>query len=146
MVAATTTTIVPRAQPVPATIVVTPHFLQTLLCLLPPSGVLFFNHVHVQPSPPSSPSAFISQAPICWFVARSVAEELCWEKFGWENSKADELLLLVLKKYNEHEKLNLLRGGRVSELGEVTLKIWGFCFRVVGEKNDSFLGFVSYFG
>ncbi|KAA0033253.1 putative nucleobase-ascorbate transporter 10 [Cucumis melo var. makuwa] len=64
-VAATTTTIVPRAQPVPATTVVTPHVLQTLLCLPPPSGVLFFNHVHVQPSPPPSPSAFISQAPIC---------------------------------------------------------------------------------
>ncbi|KAA0066599.1 protein CASP [Cucumis melo var. makuwa] len=64
-VAAITTTIVPRAQPVPATTFVTPHVLQTLLCLPPLSGVLFFNHVHVQPSPPPSPSAFISQAPIC---------------------------------------------------------------------------------
>ncbi|KAA0043127.1 putative tetraacyldisaccharide 4'-kinase [Cucumis melo var. makuwa] len=70
-----------------------------------------------------------------WLVARSVVKELCWKKFGWENSKADELLLPVLKEYNKHEKLNLLRGGRVSELGEVTLKIWGFCFGVVGEKN-----------
>ncbi|TYK28748.1 plant UBX domain-containing protein 2 [Cucumis melo var. makuwa] len=54
VVAATTTTIVPRAQPVPATTVVTPPFLQPLLCLPPPSGVLFFNHVHVHPSPPPS--------------------------------------------------------------------------------------------
>uniref|UniRef100_A0A9I9E2K6 Uncharacterized protein n=1 Tax=Cucumis melo TaxID=3656 RepID=A0A9I9E2K6_CUCME len=38
----------------PATTVVTPPFLQTLLCLPPPSGVFFFNHVHVQPSPPPS--------------------------------------------------------------------------------------------
>ncbi|TYJ96628.1 ATP-dependent DNA helicase SRS2-like protein [Cucumis melo var. makuwa] len=45
--AATTTTIVPRAQPVPAATVVTPHFLQTLLCLPPPSGVLFFNHATI---------------------------------------------------------------------------------------------------
>ncbi|TYK19608.1 putative nucleobase-ascorbate transporter 10 [Cucumis melo var. makuwa] len=70
-VAATTTTIVPRAQPVPATTVVTPHVLQTLLCLPPPSGVLFFNHVHVQPSPPPSPSAFISQAPI-WLACGQI--------------------------------------------------------------------------
>ncbi|KAA0061379.1 Xan_ur_permease domain-containing protein [Cucumis melo var. makuwa] len=55
----------PPSSLVPATTVVTPHVLQTLLCLPPPSGVLFFNHVHVQPSPPPSPSAFISQAPIC---------------------------------------------------------------------------------
>lgn len=28
---------------------------------------------------------------------------LCWEKFGWGASKADELLLPVLKEYNKHE-------------------------------------------
>ncbi|KAA0054360.1 protein TRANSPORT INHIBITOR RESPONSE 1 [Cucumis melo var. makuwa] len=130
IIAATTTTIVPRAQPVPATTVVTLHFLQILLCLPPPSGVLFFNHVHVQPSPPPSSSASISQAPI-WLPCG----QICCRRFGWENSKADEFLLPVLKEYNKHEKLNLLRGGRVSELGEVTLKIWGFCFGVVSEKN-----------
>ncbi|TYK14218.1 protein CASP [Cucumis melo var. makuwa] len=70
-VAAITTTIVPRAQPVPATTFVTPHVLQTLLCLPPLSGVLFFNHVHVQPSPPPSPSAFISQAPI-WLACGQI--------------------------------------------------------------------------
>ncbi|KAA0034894.1 amino acid permease 3-like [Cucumis melo var. makuwa] len=70
-VAAATTTIVPRAQPVPATTVVTPHVLQTLLCLPPLSGILFFNHVHVQPSPPPSPSAFISQAPI-WLACGQI--------------------------------------------------------------------------
>ncbi|KAA0065980.1 protein CASP [Cucumis melo var. makuwa] len=73
-VAATTTTIVPRAQPVPATTVVTPHVLQTLLCLPPLSGVLFFNHVHVQPSLPPSPSAFISQAPI-WLACGQILPE-----------------------------------------------------------------------
>ncbi|KAA0037405.1 DNA repair protein UVH3 [Cucumis melo var. makuwa] len=38
-----------------------------------------------------------------WLVARSVAEALCWKKFGWENSKADKLLLPVLKEYSKHE-------------------------------------------
>lgn len=28
---------------------------------------------------------------------------LCWEKFGWANQKADQLLLPVLKEYNKHE-------------------------------------------
>ncbi|KAA0062314.1 peptidyl-prolyl cis-trans isomerase CYP21-1 [Cucumis melo var. makuwa] len=38
-----------------------------------------------------------------WLVARSVAKALRWKKFGWENSKADELLLPVLKEYSKHE-------------------------------------------
>ncbi|XP_073140763.1 DNA repair protein UVH3 isoform X2 [Henckelia pumila] len=29
--------------------------------------------------------------------------KLCWEKFGWGSSKADDLLLPVLKEYNKHE-------------------------------------------
>ncbi|WOL06745.1 DNA repair protein UVH3 isoform X1 [Canna indica] len=29
--------------------------------------------------------------------------KLCWEKFGWTNQKADELLVPVLKEYNKHE-------------------------------------------
>ncbi|KAH6774456.1 5'-3' exonuclease family protein [Perilla frutescens var. frutescens] len=32
-----------------------------------------------------------------------VLRKLCWEKFGWGSSKADELLLPVLKEYNKHE-------------------------------------------
>ncbi|KAL3624214.1 hypothetical protein CASFOL_033030 [Castilleja foliolosa] len=32
-----------------------------------------------------------------------VLRKLCWEKFGWNTSKADELLLPVLKEYNKHE-------------------------------------------
>ncbi|VAH87941.1 unnamed protein product [Triticum turgidum subsp. durum] len=28
---------------------------------------------------------------------------LCWERFGWNKEKADELLLPVLKEYNKHE-------------------------------------------
>lgn len=33
---------------------------------------------------------------------------LCWERFGWSNQKADELLLPVLKEYSKHEVWNLL--------------------------------------
>ncbi|KAL2523446.1 DNA repair protein UVH3 [Forsythia ovata] len=45
-----------------------------------------------------------STEPFSWgkpdlFVLR----KLCWEKFGWGTSKADELLLPVLKEYNKHE-------------------------------------------
>ncbi|KAA0048293.1 DNA repair protein UVH3 isoform X2 [Cucumis melo var. makuwa] len=111
IVAATTTTIVPRAQPVPATTVVTPPFLQTLLCLPPPSGVFLFNHVHVQPSPPPShvcvyltSSDLVGLWPDLLQKRQLAVVRLCWKKFGWENSKADELLLPVLKEYNKHER------------------------------------------
>ncbi|KAA0040449.1 uncharacterized protein E5676_scaffold2406G00190 [Cucumis melo var. makuwa] len=52
-VATATTTVVPRAHPVSASTVVTLPFLRSSLCLPPPSVVLFFDHVRVQPSPPS---------------------------------------------------------------------------------------------
>uniref|UniRef100_A0A9I9EKD8 Uncharacterized protein n=1 Tax=Cucumis melo TaxID=3656 RepID=A0A9I9EKD8_CUCME len=51
-VAATTTTVVLCAHPVPATTIVTLPFLRSFLCLPPPSVVLFFDHVRSQPSPP----------------------------------------------------------------------------------------------
>ena len=35
--------------------------------------------------------------------AMSVSFRLCWERFGWNKEKADELLLPVLKEYNKHE-------------------------------------------
>ncbi|KAG8384799.1 hypothetical protein BUALT_Bualt04G0156000 [Buddleja alternifolia] len=51
-----------------------------------------------------SPQVDKSTEPFGWgkpdlFVLR----KLCWEKFGWGTSKADELLLPVLKEYNKHE-------------------------------------------
>ncbi|XP_022989203.1 DNA repair protein UVH3 isoform X3 [Cucurbita maxima] len=51
-----------------------------------------------------SPQVDKSAEPFSWgkpdhFVLR----RLCLEKFGWENSKADELLLPVLKEYGKHE-------------------------------------------
>ncbi|CAM0871652.1 unnamed protein product [Alopecurus aequalis] len=33
----------------------------------------------------------------------SLLRKLCWERFGWNKDKADELLLPVLKEYNKHE-------------------------------------------
>lgn len=36
------------------------------------------------------------------------------------------------------KKLTLLRGSCVSELGEVTLKFWGFCLGAVSGKNGKF--------
>ena len=33
----------------------------------------------------------------------SLLRKLCWERFGWNKEKADELLLPVLKEYNKHE-------------------------------------------
>lgn len=52
----------------------------------------------------ASPQVDKSTEPFAWgkpdlFVLR----KLCWEKFGWGASKADELLLPVLKEYNKHE-------------------------------------------
>lgn len=52
----------------------------------------------------TSPQVDKSTEPFAWgkpdlFVLR----KLCWEKFGWGASKADELLLPVLKEYNKHE-------------------------------------------
>lgn len=52
----------------------------------------------------ASPQVDQSTEPFSWgkpdlFVLR----KLCWEKFGWGNQKADELLLPVLKEYNKHE-------------------------------------------
>ncbi|XP_022845034.1 DNA repair protein UVH3-like [Olea europaea var. sylvestris] len=52
----------------------------------------------------ASPQVDKSTEPFSWgkpdlFVLR----KLCLEKFGWGASKADELLLPVLKEYNKHE-------------------------------------------
>ncbi|KQK23032.1 DNA repair protein UVH3 isoform X1 [Brachypodium distachyon] len=33
----------------------------------------------------------------------SLLRKLCWERFGWNKEKADELLLPVLREYNKHE-------------------------------------------
>ncbi|XP_038903932.1 DNA repair protein UVH3 isoform X2 [Benincasa hispida] len=65
--------------------------------------------------PSEFPSEAVISAYICPQVDKSaepfswgkpdhfVLRRLCWEKFGWENSKADELLLPVLKEYSKHE-------------------------------------------
>ncbi|RWR77112.1 XPG/Rad2 endonuclease [Cinnamomum micranthum f. kanehirae] len=52
----------------------------------------------------TSPQVDNSTEPFSWgkpdlFVLR----KLCWERFGWSNQKADELLLPVLKEYSKHE-------------------------------------------
>ncbi|KAE9449160.1 hypothetical protein C3L33_18941, partial [Rhododendron williamsianum] len=65
------------------------------------------------------PSSFPNEAVICAYVSPQVDKstepfswgkpdlfvlrKLCWEKFGWNTQKADELLLPVLKEYNKHE-------------------------------------------
>ncbi|KAL9256644.1 DNA repair protein UVH3-like protein [Drosera capensis] len=65
------------------------------------------------------PSSFPSEAVISAYKAPQVDKStdpfswgkpdlfslrrLCWEKFGWANQRADELLLPVLKEYNKHE-------------------------------------------
>ncbi|KAJ0982653.1 hypothetical protein J5N97_010908 [Dioscorea zingiberensis] len=67
---------------------------------------------HIPPSFPSesvvsaytSPQVDESMESFSWgkpdlFLLR----KLCWEKFGWSNQKADELLLPVLKEYDKHE-------------------------------------------
>ncbi|KAI3963309.1 hypothetical protein MKW98_022731 [Papaver atlanticum] len=51
-----------------------------------------------------SPQVDKSTEPFSWgkpdlFVLR----KLCWEKLGWNNQKADDLLVPVLKEYNKHE-------------------------------------------
>ncbi|XP_011652266.1 DNA repair protein UVH3 isoform X2 [Cucumis sativus] len=65
--------------------------------------------------PSEFPSETVISAYICPQVDKSaepfswgkpdhfVLRRLCWEKFGWENSKADELLLPVLNEYSKHE-------------------------------------------
>ncbi|XP_031479392.1 DNA repair protein UVH3 [Nymphaea colorata] len=67
---------------------------------------------HMPPSFPSEPviSAYMSpqidksSEPFSWGKPDlSELRKLCWEKFGWANQKADELLLPVLKEYNRHE-------------------------------------------
>uniref|UniRef100_A0A9I9E477 RRM domain-containing protein n=1 Tax=Cucumis melo TaxID=3656 RepID=A0A9I9E477_CUCME len=70
---------------------------------------------------------------------------LCWEKFGWENSKADELLLPVLKEYNKREaRLSWSMDERslkdaFSSFGEVTeVKV----FEKISERSS--LDFHSY--
>ncbi|XP_043723795.1 DNA repair protein UVH3 isoform X2 [Telopea speciosissima] len=52
----------------------------------------------------ASPQVDKSTEPFSWgkpdlFVLR----KLCWEKLGWSNQKADELLVPVLKEYSKHE-------------------------------------------
>ncbi|XP_031381890.1 DNA repair protein UVH3 isoform X1 [Punica granatum] len=67
---------------------------------------------HIPPSFPSeavvsaysTPRVDKSAEPFLWgkpdiFILR----KLCWEKFGWNSQKADELLLPVLNEYNKHE-------------------------------------------
>ncbi|KAG7981920.1 hypothetical protein I3843_04G023000 [Carya illinoinensis] len=55
-----------------------------------------------------SPQVDNSTEPFIWgkpdhFVLR----KLCWEKFGWGNQKADELLVPVLKEYDKHESMRI---------------------------------------
>ncbi|KZV55876.1 hypothetical protein F511_15726 [Dorcoceras hygrometricum] len=67
---------------------------------------------HIPPSFPSdavisaytSPQVDKSSESFLWGKPDLFAlRKLCWEKFGWGSSKADELLLPVLKEYNKHE-------------------------------------------
>ncbi|XP_075493935.1 DNA repair protein UVH3-like [Primulina tabacum] len=52
----------------------------------------------------TSPQVDKSNEPFSWGKPDLFAlRKLCWEKFGWGSSKADELLLPVLKEYNKHE-------------------------------------------
>nr|DAD31011.1 TPA_asm: hypothetical protein HUJ06_009862 [Nelumbo nucifera] len=52
----------------------------------------------------ASPQVDKSTEPFSWGKPDLFAlRKLCWEKFGWSNQKADELLLPVLKEYNKHE-------------------------------------------
>ncbi|ONK63702.1 uncharacterized protein A4U43_C07F18000 [Asparagus officinalis] len=51
-----------------------------------------------------SPQIDDSTEPFMWGKPDlSLLRKLCWEKFGWHNKKADELLVPVLKEYNKHE-------------------------------------------
>lgn len=67
---------------------------------------------HIPPSFPSdavingytSPHIDESTEPFTWGKPDlPLLRKLCWEKFGWTNQKADELLVPVLKEYNKHE-------------------------------------------
>ncbi|KAG6504372.1 hypothetical protein ZIOFF_036704 [Zingiber officinale] len=67
---------------------------------------------HISPSFPSdavinaytSPQIDESTEPFMWGKPDlPLLRKLCWEKFGWTNQKADELLVPVLKEYNKHE-------------------------------------------
>ncbi|KAL5582514.1 hypothetical protein UlMin_014956 [Ulmus minor] len=67
---------------------------------------------HIPPSFPSEvvisayffPQVDKSTEPFAWGKPdHLVLRKLCWEKFGWGNQKADELLLPVLKEYNKRE-------------------------------------------
>ncbi|XP_029116376.1 DNA repair protein UVH3 isoform X2 [Elaeis guineensis] len=67
---------------------------------------------HIPPSFPSesvitayiSPQVDESTEPFSWGKPDLVLlRRLCWERFGWGNQKADELLIPVLKEYNKHE-------------------------------------------
>ncbi|XP_073064133.1 LOW QUALITY PROTEIN: DNA repair protein UVH3-like [Primulina eburnea] len=52
----------------------------------------------------TSPQVDKSNEPFSWGKPDLFAlRKLCWEKFGWGSSKADELLLPVLNEYNKHE-------------------------------------------
>ncbi|EPS64890.1 hypothetical protein M569_09888, partial [Genlisea aurea] len=52
----------------------------------------------------ASPQVDRSTDPFSWGKPDLFAlRRLCSEKFGWGNSKADELLVPVLKEYNKHE-------------------------------------------
>lgn len=52
----------------------------------------------------TSPQVDKSNEPFSWGKPDLFAlRKLCWEKFGWGSSKADELLLPVLKEYNKNE-------------------------------------------
>ncbi|XP_073261818.1 DNA repair protein UVH3 isoform X3 [Populus alba] len=52
----------------------------------------------------SCPQVDKSTEPFTWGKPDLHAlHRLCWEKFGWNFQKSDELLLPVLKEYNKHE-------------------------------------------
>lgn len=51
-----------------------------------------------------SPGVDNSAEPFLWGKPDLVIlRKLCWERFGWDNKKADELLVPVLKEYNKHQ-------------------------------------------
>ncbi|XP_020674035.1 DNA repair protein UVH3 isoform X1 [Dendrobium catenatum] len=67
---------------------------------------------HFPPSFPSesvitaytSPQIDDSTEPFAWGKPDlPLLRKICWEKFGWPNQKADDLLVPVLKEYNKHE-------------------------------------------
>ncbi|KAH0470975.1 hypothetical protein IEQ34_000698 [Dendrobium chrysotoxum] len=67
---------------------------------------------HFPPSFPSesvitaytSPQIDDSTEPFAWGKPDlPLLRKICWEKFGWPNQKADDLLIPVLKEYNKHE-------------------------------------------